>query len=270
MSLFPGDAPILMGVVNVTPDSFSDGGRFLDPERAVAHGLRLATEGAQILDIGGESTRPGAEEVGAEEEIRRIVPAIRALRGAAPFISIDTRRAATMAAALEAGANFINDISALTHDPDSLPLAARAGVPVCLMHMRGTPRTMQENTDYKDVVTEVFTYLEARIRACEAAGLARGRILADPGIGFAKTLEHNLALIRNIGKFAALGVPVLLGASRKRFIGALDQNAPPENRLAGSLAAAVAARAQGVRVFRVHDVAQTRQALAVFDALRAG
>lgn len=268
MTLFPGPGPYLMGIVNVTPDSFSDGGTFHDPDRAIAHGRALAREGACILDIGGESTRPGAEPVEAAEEIRRVVPVLRGLRGCTPFLSIDTRHAATMEAALEAGANFINDISALSHDPRALSVAARAGVPVCLMHMRGTPRTMQDCAVYDSVVDEVFAFLSERIAACIAAGIAREKIVVDPGIGFAKTLAHNIEIQKNIDRFADLGVPILLGASRKRFIAALDRECPPEERLAGSLAAVLAARSRGVRLFRVHDVAATRQALAVFDAVR--
>lgn len=266
-SPFAGKGPYLMGIVNVTPDSFSDGGRFFDPAAAMAQGARLAGEGAQILDIGGESTRPDAAPVTPDEEIRRIIPVIEGLRGRAPWISVDTRHAATMAAALKAGANFINDVSALTHDPESLPLAARAGVPVCLMHMRGTPQTMQQNTTYSHVVEEVFDFLSERIAACRAAGIARENLIVDPGIGFAKTVEQNLALLEKIDRFSDLGAPVLLGASRKRFIAALDRDAAPEDRLPGSLAAVLAARARGVTLFRIHDVAATRQALAVFDAI---
>lgn len=267
---FPGNGPYLMGIVNVTPDSFSDGGQFFDPAAAIAHGARLAAEGAQILDIGGESTRPGAQPVTPDEEIRRVVPVIEGLTRRAPWLSIDTRHAETMAAALKAGANFVNDVSALTHDPQALPLVAGAGVPVCLMHMRGTPRTMQQDANYSNVVEEVFDFLQERVSACVAAGIARENLIVDPGIGFAKTAEQNLALIGKIRRFHDLGVPVLLGASRKRFIAALDRDAAaPEDRLPGSLAAVLAARAQGVGLFRVHDVAATRQALAVFEAIGA-
>lgn len=269
MTFLPSASPVLMGILNVTPDSFSDGGAYAGVEDAIAHGLRLADEGAQILDVGGESTRPGAEPVDPAEEIRRVVPVIAGLRGRTPYLSVDTRHAATMAAALEAGANFINDVSALTHDPGSLRLVAEANVPVCLMHMQGDPGTMQEAPHYDSVVDEVYAFLDQRIAACEAAGIDRARIVVDPGIGFGKTAGHNLTLLAQAGRFRALGVPVLLGASRKRFIAAVDREGAPETRAPGSLAAVLAARAQGIGFFRVHDVAATRQALAVFDTIAA-
>jgi dihydropteroate synthase len=259
------DRPRLMGVVNVTPDSFSDGGRYLAPDAAVAHALQLEAEGADILDIGGESTRPGAEPIGVEEECRRVLPVIEALAGRARVpLSIDTRNAEVMRRAAEAGARLINDVSALTHDPQSLEVAARTGLPLILMHAQGDPRTMQANPTYGDVVLDVYDMLEARIAACEAAGIARERLIVDPGIGFGKTLAHNLALLGGLSNFHGLGCPILLGASRKSFIGKLT-GAPAGDRLPGSLAAALTGASQGVQILRVHDVAATRQALAVWE-----
>jgi dihydropteroate synthase len=263
----PGDAPVLMGIVNVTPDSFSDGGRFTDPAKAIGHGRRLAAEGAVILDIGGESTRPGADPVPAEEEQARVIPVLEGLRDSGAVLSIDTRNAATMRAALKAGAGMVNDISALTHDPDSLRVAADSDCLVCLMHMQGGPKTMQDAPRYEDVLKEIYDYLAGRIEACERAGVNRSRLLIDPGIGFGKTQDHNLTILKNIDYFRALDVPVLLGASRKRFIESLCPGAGPQDRLPGSLSACVAAYARGIRHFRVHDVAETAQALAVFRSI---
>jgi dihydropteroate synthase len=261
------DRPRIMGIVNVTPDSFSDGGRWLDPEAAVAYGLRLEAEGAAILDIGGESTRPGAEPVGIEEELRRVVPVIAALaRQVRVPISVDTRNAEVMRRAADAGARILNDVAALAHDPDALRAAAEMGLPVVLMHAQGDPRTMQLDPRYDDVVLDVYDWLEARVAACEAAGIGRERILVDPGIGFGKTLEHNLALIASLGILHGLGCPVLLGASRKSFIGRLCGGVPAPERMPGSVAAALIGAAQGVQVLRVHDVAATRQALTVWQA----
>lgn len=254
----------LMGIVNVTPDSFSDGGRYLDPQKAIKHGLSLVAEGANILDIGGESTRPGSVAVAPEEEQKRVIPVLEGLRDCGAVLSIDTRNAATMKAALRAGAGMINDVSALTHDPESLSVAADSDCLVCLMHMQGDPKTMQDAPVYEDVVREVYSYLESRIAACEQAGMNRNRLVIDPGVGFGKTLEHNLSLLKNIDKFASLGTPVLLGASRKRFIDALCPSVGMENRLPGSLAACIAAYDKGVRHFRVHDVAETAQALTIY------
>lgn len=253
-----------MGIINVTPDSFSDGGRFFDPAKAIAHGKRLMAEGAHILDIGGESTRPGSAPVPLEEEIARVVPVIKGLAGEGALISIDTRNAATMRAAIEAGAGMVNDVTALTHDPDSLSVVAESGVYVCLMHMQGDPETMQNRPTYDDVVAEVRDYLQARVAACEETGVNRSRIVIDPGIGFGKALDHNINLLKNMDKFTDLGGGVLLGASRKRFIDHICPGALPDERLPGSLAAVLAAWGQGVRAFRVHDVAETAQALAVF------
>jgi dihydropteroate synthase len=259
------DRPRIMGVVNVTPDSFSDGGRFLDPEAAIAHGLQLEAEGADILDVGGESTRPGAEPVSLEEECRRVLPVVEALarRAGAP-VSIDTRNGEVMRRAAGAGARIINDVSALTHDAAGLAIAAKTGLPVVLMHAQGDPRTMQANPVYDDVVLDVYDMLEARIAACEAAGIPRARLIVDPGIGFGKTLAHNLALLGSLTIFHGLGCGLLLGVSRKSFIAKLTGAAAGE-RLPGSLAGALAGAAQGAQILRVHDVAATRQVLAVWQ-----
>jgi dihydropteroate synthase len=266
----PTDRPLVMGVINVTPDSFSDGGRHFDPGRAIAAGHAMLEAGADILDIGGESTRPGAKAVPAEEEMARILPVVRELAKAGP-VSVDTRNAATMRAALDAGAEIINDISALRHDPEALPLIARSQAPVILMHMPGDdPATMQSLATYDDVVLEVAAFLRDRIATCEALGIPRGRIAIDPGIGFGKTLEHNLALIDRLPIFASLGCRVVLGASRKRFIGTLSGVEEAARRMPGSIAAALAGAARGASVLRVHDVAETVQALAVWRACVAG
>lgn len=262
------EGPYIMGVINVTPDSFSDGGLFADPQRAIEHGFRLAQEGADILDIGGESTRPGAASVSVQQEMDRVLPVIEGLRGCGTLLSIDTRHAATMRAAVRAGAGIINDITAL-EDKEGLKAAAESGVTVCLMHMQGTPQTMQKNPHYGDVVAEVKSYLAARIEDCVLAGIAREKIIIDPGIGFGKTLAHNLTLLKNLHAFSALGVPVLVGLSRKSFIDKICPGTPADERLPGSLAAALWAREQGASIFRVHDVAATRQAFAVFKAMQA-
>ncbi len=262
--------PLLMGIVNVTPDSFSDGGRHFDTDRAIAHGRRLAEEGAAILDVGGESTRPGAEPVPVDEELRRVVPVIEALARDGFVVSIDSRKAAVMEAAVDAGAAIINDVSALAFDHRAIEVVATRGVPAILMHAKGEPARMQRAPHYGDVLIEVFDHLEARVRACEAAGIARDRLIVDPGIGFGKTLEHNLVLLRDLAVFRQIGVPVLLGASRKRFIGALSGEPHPERRLAGSLAAAIAGWQAGAMMLRVHDVAETRQALTVARAIAMG
>jgi dihydropteroate synthase len=260
------DRPRIMGIVNVTPDSFSDGGRWLDPGAAVAHGLQLAAEGADILDIGGESTRPGAEPVGIEEELRRVIPVIAALAGQVRVpISIDTRNTEVMRRAADAGARIINDVAALGHEPNALRVVAETGLPVVLMHAQGDPRTMQLNPRYDDVVLDVFDWLEVRIAAGEAAGIDRERIVVDPGIGFGKTVDHNLALLGSLSVLHGLGCPILLGASRKSFIGRLSGGAPADQRMPGSVAAALLGAAQGVQILRVHDVAATRQALAVWQ-----
>ncbi len=260
--------PLIMGIVNVTPDSFSDGGQFYDPESAIAHGRQLAAEGADILDIGGESTRPGAEPVSPEEEMRRVLPVVEGLRDCGKTISIDTRHAVTMQAAVEAGAGMINDVTALQGDPDSLAVAAAAKVPVCLMHMQGDPQTMQDSPQYGDIVDDVKAFLAGRAEACLKAGISGGSIFIDPGIGFGKTLDHNLVLLHRIGEFADLGYKVLLGASRKSFIEKICPDTPADRRLPGSLAAALWGAGQGVDMLRVHDVAATQQALAVQSAIQ--
>lgn len=262
--------PLVMGIVNVTPDSFSDGGRHFDARAAIAAGHAMLEAGADILDIGGESTRPGAAPVSVEDEIARVLPVLRELAKAAP-VSIDTRNAATMRAALEAGAEIVNDVTALRHDPDAARLVAEAECGVVLMHMKGTdPRTMQQDIAYEDVVLEVAAFLAERIAFAEAAGIARSRIAVDPGIGFGKRMPQNLALIERLPLLAALRCPVLFGASRKRFIGELSGVERAEDRVAGSIAAAIAAAQRGAAILRVHDVAETVQALAVLAACEAG
>ncbi len=255
------DRPLIMGIVNVTPDSFSDGGDFGTAESAIAHTRRIASEGADIVDIGGESTRPGAAAVDEAEEMRRTIPVISALRDLECPISIDTRKTRIMEAAVQAGAAMINDVSALMHEPSALAAAARLQRPVVLMHAQGDPRTMQDNPTYDDVLLEVYDFLEARIGAAEDTGIPRRMLIADPGIGFGKTVAHNLDLLSGVGILHGLGVPVLVGASRKRFIGGLTGESDPKRRGPGSLGAALAAASQGVQLFRVHDVAETRQAL---------
>jgi dihydropteroate synthase len=263
------DVPRIMGIVNVTPDSFADGGRYFDTAAAVDHALRLEAEGADILDIGGESTRPGAASIDVEEECRRVLPVIVALRAQARVpLSIDTRRAEVMRRAAAAGVGLINDVSALRHDPASPATVAQTGAPVILMHAQGDPATMQDAPCYADVVLDVYDFFRERIAASEAAGIPRSRLILDPGIGFGKTLAHNLALLASLSLFHALGCVVMLGASRKSFIGHLT-GAPAPDRLPGSLAAALIGAAQGVQILRVHDVAATRQALAVWQGDKA-
>ncbi len=258
----PMDRPQVMGILNVTPDSFSDGGDHLAVDVAVQAGLRMQAEGAAFIDIGGESTRPGAAEVPEVEEIARVVPVIKALRAQSDVaISIDTRKAAVAQAAIDAGASFVNDVSAFRFDPDLADIVARAQVPVCLMHSIGTPETMQDQAHYRDVVKEVYDHLAERIAVAEAAGIARALIVVDPGIGFGKTLDHNLALIRGLARFRGLGCPVLLGASRKRFIGTLGGAAEAKDRLGGSIAVALEGVRQGVQILRVHDTFATKQAI---------
>jgi dihydropteroate synthase len=260
------DRPLIMGIVNATPDSFSDGGEFLAPERAIAHGRALAAAGADILDVGGESTRPGAAPVAAEEETRRVEPVVRALAGAGFVVSIDTRNARTMAAATAAGARIINDVSALSGEPESLAVAARSGAAVALMHMQGEPRTMQANPTYSLASLDIVEYLEARVAACAAAGIDRARVVVDPGIGFGKHTAHNLEIMARLGLLHALGCGVLLGISRKSLIAAVHE-AEPKARIPGSLAGALHALSQGVQMLRVHDVAETRQAIATWRAV---
>ena len=264
--------PRIMGIVNTTPDSFSDGGLHAAAQDAIAGGLAMASAGAEILDIGGESTRPGASPVEVEEEITRTAPVIEGLRaqGFTGMISIDTRKAAVARAALAAGADLINDVSGFTHDADLAGVAAQADVPVCVMHGPVDPATMHLNPRYDDVVLDVYDWLEGRITALEAQGISRSRIIADPGIGFAKTLKHNLALLQRLSIFHGLGVPILLGASRKRFIGTIGNASEARARMPGSIAVALAGLAQGVQIVRMHDVAETAQAFALWRASGAG
>ncbi|MSO93250.1 MAG: dihydropteroate synthase [Rhodospirillales bacterium] len=263
------DSPRIMGVINVTPDSFSDGGDAFDGNAAVRRGLALLADGADILDVGGESTRPRAEPVTLEEELRRVVAVVRALAKEGALVSVDTRRARVMESALAAGAKIVNDVTALLGDPDSLKVVARTGASVILMHMRGDPRTMQDNPRYDDVVGEVGAFLATRIDACLAAGIPRSRIAVDPGIGFGKTVRHNLSLLKHLDRIAALGCALVLGVSRKSFIGKLSQGEPPKDRIAGSIAAALAGIQRGAHIVRVHDVGETAQALAVWNAIGA-
>lgn len=259
--------PRIMGILNVTPDSFSDGGLYRG-DAGVAHALGMAGQGADILDIGGESTRPGAAEVSEAEELARTRPVIAAIRAeSAVPVSIDTRRAAVARAAVAAGAGLVNDVSAFTHDASMTTAVAQAGVAACLMHAQGTPATMQDDPRYEDVTLDVYDYLEARLQACEAAGIARGRLLVDPGIGFGKTLQHNVTLLRHLSIYHGLGCGILLGASRKRFIGTLGGAEAARGRMPGSVAVAMWGVAQGVQVLRVHDVAETRQALSLHMTL---
>jgi len=260
-----------MGIVNVTPDSFSDGGRFLDPDAAVAHALRLIEEGADILDIGGESTRPGAEPLGETEEIARVVPVVSAVRAHSAIpISVDTMKPGVARAAVDAGAGMWNDVTALTHCPDSPAVAAALGCKVVLMHMRGEPRTMQADPRYDDVVSEVADYLAARAEAALAAGVAGADIWLDPGIGFGKTAAHSLPLLSHLDRIVALGFPVLVGASRKSFLRAVDPSArTADDRLGGSLAAALVAAQAGAAAVRVHDVRETAQALDLWSAVES-
>jgi len=263
----PFERPLIMAVVNATPDSFSDGGEFLDPATAIAHGRQLAAEGADILDIGGESVRPGAEPVVPALEAARVGPVLDGLKTAGPRLSIDTRNAEVMARALSVGATIINDVSALTSDPDSLATAAAGGASVVLMHMQGDPATMNREPAYQDVVLDVFDFLEARVAACLAAGIPRERIIVDPGIGFGKKSAHNLAILRALALYQGLGCPVMVGVSRKGLTGALDRAREPKDRLPGSLAAALWALDQGMQILRVHDVAETHQAVDVWYGL---
>jgi dihydropteroate synthase len=256
----------LMGVVNVTPDSFSDGGLYLDPARAIAHGRELEAAGAAILDVGGESTRPGAEEVALEEELRRVEPVVAGLVGGEAIVSVDTSKAAVAAAALDAGAAIVNDVTALRGDQEMAALCADRGATVVLMHMLGTPRTMQDEPRYGDVVADVKAFLAERVEAAMAAGVAEERIWLDPGIGFGKTAEHNLELLRRLSELRELGRPLVIGTSRKSFIGRLDGSDAGE-RLGGTIASSVLAVAEGAEVLRVHDVAEVGQAMAVAGAI---
>jgi dihydropteroate synthase len=257
-----------MGVVNVTPDSFSDGGRYLDAEAAVAHGLKLEAEGATILDVGGESTRPGAAPVPEAEELRRVIPVIEGLiaSGSRAQISIDTSKSGVAVRALEAGAGLVNDVTALRGDPKMAGVVADAGADCCLMHMLGEPRTMQRDPRYDDVVSDIKAFLEERAAFAVRGGIALERILLDPGIGFGKTVEHNLELLRRLDELVALGRPVVIGTSRKSFLGKLTGRDDPDDRVAATVATNVLAYERGARVFRVHDVAPVRDALTVTAA----
>ena len=254
------DRPSIMAILNVTPDSFSDGGRFLAPDAALARAEAMAA--ADILDIGGESTRPGAREVPAEEEAARVLPVIRALRGRT--ISVDTRKAEVARAALEAGAALVNDVSGLAFDSRMAATVAASGAAICLMHSTGTPETMQDDPRYADVVLDVYDALAARVEVAVAAGIPRDRIVIDPGIGFGKTAAHNLALLRHVAVFHGLGVPILLGVSRKRFVGTIGAAPDAAARMPGTLAVTLAAVAQGVQMHRVHDVPEVAQGLALW------
>jgi dihydropteroate synthase len=263
--LFP--SPAVMGVINVTPDSFSDGGEFLDPSTAIAHGIALAADGADLLDVGGESTRPGSDPVTADVELARVLPVIRGLREAVVVpISIDTTKAEVAEAAIAAGASFVNDVSALRADQRMAGVVAAAGVPVCLMHMLGIPKTMQDDPRYDDVVAEVAAFLADRVRAAGAGGIAADAICIDPGIGFGKTGEHNLSLLRHLDAIAAVGPPVVVGVSRKRFLGSITGE-PEGGRAVATAAANVEAVRRGAWMVRVHDVRETREALAVAAAI---
>jgi len=265
------EGPLIMGILNLTPDSFSDGGRYLAPDQALAHGLRMAEEGADIIDVGGESTRPGAERVPAAEQCRRVLEVIRALRAQLPDgvrISIDTSLGEVATAAVRAGADMLNDVSAGRDDPGIFALAANRGLPLVLMHMRGTPRTMQEAPRYDDVVEEVRQFLLGRVRAAVAAGVPEEQLVLDPGIGFGKTVEHNLALLRGLRRLATLGCPLLLGASRKRFMQAACGTVAGAELVGATCATTALGVWQDVRIVRVHDVRANRQAAALSWRLR--
>jgi dihydropteroate synthase len=261
--------PRLMGILNVTPDSFSDGGRHLEQGGALAQARRMAADGADMIDVGGESTRPGAEPVPAAQEIARIAPVIEAIRrtGAPVPVSIDTRKAEVARVAIAAGADLVNDVSAFSHDADMLNTVRENAVAVCLMHAQGEPATMQVAPAYDDVVLEIYDWFEGLLHRCEAAGLPRARILLDPGIGFGKTLEHNLDLLRNLAIFHGLGCAILVGVSRKRFIGSIGNAPEASARAPGSIAVALEALRQGAQMIRIHDVKETRQAVSLWEAL---
>jgi dihydropteroate synthase len=264
------DRPRVVGILNVTPDSFSDGGQYASVDDAVAHGLRMVEEGADMLDIGGESTRPGSDDVPVDEELRRVLPVLQQLvaRTGVP-LAIDTSKPEVMRAAVAAGAGMVNDVYALRRE-GAMDAVAELGVPVCLMHMLGEPRSMQDDPQYDDVVGEVHRFLTDRLFACELAGIDRRKVMVDPGFGFGKNLEHNLALLRALERFASLGSGVYVGMSRKSMIGTLTGRQVPVERMAGSVAAAVIAVQRGARMVRVHDVAATVDALAVWNAVQAG
>ncbi len=265
-----GPGPVLFGILNVTPDSFSDGGDFPDPETAARHASSMLDEGAHVIDVGGESTRPGSDPVSADEEVRRVVPVVEKILASRPgaVVSVDTYRADTAEAALEAGAGIINDVTALRGDPRMAALAAEAGCPVVLMHMLGEPKTMQREPRYDDVVREVGDFLRERAEHAVAAGVRPENIALDPGIGFGKTLEHNLTLLRHLDEIVALGFPVLVGASRKKFLGTITDTEEAKDRVFGTVATTVLGYENGATLFRVHDVRANREALAVAEAIR--
>ena len=263
-----GERTYLMGVLNVTPDSFSDGGEFSTPADALACAQRLVEGGADIIDIGGQSTRPGAEQVSVEEELKRVLSVVEAVRSQVEVpISVDTTRASVAKAAIEAGADMVNDISGGTFEPDMLPTVAQLGVPIVLMHIRGTPQTMQRLTDYQDLIGEIYEFLERQIAAAVSAGIARSHIIIDPGIGFAKTLEQNLEILRQLPTFHALGVPILVGVSRKSFLGRLLNQPDPKSRVWGTAAACCGAIAGAADILRVHDVHEMHDVCRVADAI---
>ena len=262
------DQPQVMGIINATPDSFSDGGAYADASAAAEAGASMAAAGAAIIDVGGESTRPGAKPVWEGDEVDRILPIVQQLAAGGTAVSIDTRKATVIEAALGAGAGLVNDVSALTHDERAAEVVSAAKVPVVLMHHQGDPQSMQDNPRYGDVLVEVYRWLEERIAAAEAAGIARCNVLVDPGIGFGKTVAHNLELLNGLALLHGLGCPIVIGASRKRMIGALSNEAPVDQRLAGSLTLALKAVEQGAQIIRVHDVPETVQALKVWRGVR--
>lgn len=270
-NLLRGPGPVLFGILNVTPDSFSDGGDFSDPEAAARHAALLLDEGADVIDVGGESTRPGSDPVSEEEELRRVVPVVRKILEARPeaLVSVDSYRARTAEAALDAGARVVNDVTALRGDPRMARLVAEAGCPVVLMHMLGEPKTMQSEPRYEDVTREVRGFLEGRAEYANAAGVKQENIILDPGIGFGKTLEHNLTLLARLDEIVSLGPPVLLGASRKRFLGSLTGADEARDRVFGTVATTVLGYERGATLFRVHDVRANHEALAVAEAVRS-
>jgi dihydropteroate synthase len=262
-----GPKTLIMGILNVTPDSFSDGGLYANPAEAVARAWQIAEDGADILDVGGESTRPGAAPVPLAAEIDRTIPVVEALARAGAVVSIDTRHAAVMRAALAAGARIVNDITALTGDPESLAVVAGSAAAVVLMHMQGEPQTMQQEPRYRDAPLDIYDYLAARVAACAAAGIGPARIAVDPGIGFGKTVRHNVEILADLALYHGLGAALLLGVSRKSFIARLSRGEGAANRIAGSLAAALAGLDRGVQIIRAHDVAETAQAVAIWRAI---
>lgn len=262
------DQPRLMGILNVTPDSFSDGGEHFTPDAALSYSHAMIADGAAIIDVGGESTRPGAAEVTLDDEIERTTPVIAAIRAQSALpISIDTRKAAVARAAHAAGANLVNDVAGFTYDPDLAVFCAAAKLPVCVMHAQGTPEIMQIDPRYDNVALDIYDYLDARVTALEATGIPRTAVITDPGIGFGKTLAHNLTLLQNLSLFHGLGCPILLGASRKRFIGTIGGTTKARNRASGSIAVALAGVAQGVQLLRIHDVAETAEAVRLWQAV---